>query len=502
MSASNSSVGTLSSGAFYHLLSGVVGRGSFILSQVLLARWLGVKDFGTYALGWAILSIVRMIAPFGFENGVVRFGAEYRASDIDRLKLIISQSVSMALVFSSGLGILIALSATWLGNTVFDDPQLIDGLQYVAVAAPFLAALRISNAALRIMRRNRAAAFIEDIFPSALLLIGVATIVVLDLTLQSAFLVTAGVYVVASFVSILVLQRVVGNFGDWWRQRLFNRPLLWYSVPTTLSGAVVFANERIDRLFLGIQLDSSAVGIYQVMSQLSILFPYVLTAFNSVMSPLISELFKQNQMEELNRLYGFSTRWGLHLCLPLYTLILLLPDELITALFGAAYADDITPLLILASAQLFNVATGAVGLILVMTGGEYVWLLVTIVSFAVNIVLNLLLVPVYEISGAALATAISTVTLFGSTLVMMHRRLGLHPYSLKDWRGTLPFLAAFALGGLTHTLTADRLFLTIMATGLVVAVVYVGVLLAVGLRADDIELLQTVRQRFRNRSAS
>ena len=66
-------------------------------------------------------------------------------------------------------------------------------------------------------------------------------------------------------------------------------------------------------------------------------------------------------------------------------------------------------LLILAFSQVINAMSGSVGIILNMTGKEKVFRNILFFALAINIVLNLFLIPIYGIEGAAIASASSLI---------------------------------------------------------------------------------------------
>mgnify|MGYP000751870713 CR=1 FL=1 len=82
------------------------------------------------------------------------------------------------------------------------------------------------------------------------------------------------------------------------------------------------------------------------------------------------------------------------------------PDILV---FGVEFEAALTPLLILALAYTFSVSLGIVSTILNMTGHEKTTAKGAVIATCVNVVLNLTLIPMFGISGAAIATAASLI---------------------------------------------------------------------------------------------
>jgi len=78
-------------------------------------------------------------------------------------------------------------------------------------------------------------------------------------------------------------------------------------------------------------------------------------------------------------------------------------------IFGDSYIQGWGALAILSIGQLVNAATGSVGVLLTMTGHERYMVVSAGLSAILNIVLNTILIPLWGLNGAALATTISLI---------------------------------------------------------------------------------------------
>ena len=87
-------------------------------------------------------------------------------------------------------------------------------------------------------------------------------------------------------------------------------------------------------------------------------------------------------------------------------------------MYGVAFETAYVPLLILCIGQLVNASMGSVASLLNMTGHERETTKSVLVGAVVNVVLNLSLVPVWGMTGAAIATAS---TLIVWNLIMWHK---------------------------------------------------------------------------------
>ena len=93
---------------------------------------------------------------------------------------------------------------------------------------------------------------------------------------------------------------------------------------------------------------------------------------------------------------------------PIFIAILIFPSFVLD-FFGEEFTTGVAPLIILAIGQIINAICGPVMYLLNMTGKEKQARNIIIVASIINIALNLYLIPIYGLMGAAIATGVSTV---------------------------------------------------------------------------------------------
>jgi O-antigen/teichoic acid export membrane protein len=121
---------------------------------------------------------------------------------------------------------------------------------------------------------------------------------------------------------------------------------------------------------------------------------------------------------------------------PLYLVMLVFPSPVLQV-FGSDYTSGATALAVLCAAGLFNLATGNVTVLLLMSGYSLLNMLNAAGALTLNIVLNLLLIPRYGMTGAAIAWAASIVANNLAAMIQVHGRLGLRPFGDGYWIATL-----------------------------------------------------------------
>lgn len=488
----------LGRGASIALLGRIGGRGLHLVGQVMLARLLGPAEFGLFALGWTLVHMGSAIAHLGLDQGVVRYGAEFWQKDDDRFRAVLRQSLGLTALFGVTVALILFVTASWLAVDVFQKPDLETVFRWFALALGFATILQVSAAATRVSQRMQFSVLAEDVAPPAVLLLVAGILVGLaGLGLTGATLAAVAGFVAGTGLVFLFLRRLYGWTPRAARFASFpTKELLRFSLLAWLAGIFTMLTLRVDRLLVGYFLPASEVGVYQAASQAAMLSAIILTGFNAIFAPMIARLYHSGELERLSELFKVSTKWGLYVSLPLFLVLTVAPDELMKAVFGEAYAEGAVPMLIMAGAQLFNAATGAVGFMLIMTGHPRRWMVLSAGSLLLNVVFGLVLIPRLGIVGAAIAVGCAVVLLYGGGLVEVRRLLGFWPYDTRYVKGVLTALITFAVLFIVKDMLAawERVFLLTVLVSISAICFAVG-LVILGVDEEDRALLRMLRRR-------
>ncbi len=431
---------TLARGAGWLVPGRLLGRAvSFLVGGMLIPRLLGPEGNGLFGMAFKVVLILGLFAALGLDNGVIRFASGGKERFPQRL---VRNAIAAALISGLAMGLAVYVMAPWVAESVFDKPDLAPVLRVFAFCLVFVPGLRVAAASTRVNKRMRDSAVAEDIVQPLTQLLLVVALYWLGWQVLGAALATVLSYAVAFFLAAVFVRRLFPGFLDLsGAPSIGRRELLAFTVPTSLAGMLGLVVLWVDTLLVGYFLSKGDTGIYDAASRLTMFYAVVLSSFNHVFSPMIAELHGAGQQNRLNHLYRTATRWALLICLPLTVVIAIHPESFVTFLQGSAYARGAGPLVILAIGQLVNVATGAVGYLLIMSGRQKIWLAVTAAAVFLNVLLAVTLIPRFGITGAAVATSVALVLLFGCGLVLVRRQMKLWPWD----RSYLPMLVASAV---------------------------------------------------------
>ncbi|ASK33667.1 flippase [Alloalcanivorax mobilis] len=382
------------------------------LVAVFLARLLGPAGYGVYAFAFSLITVLAIPSQLGLPQLVVRETARAQVNgDWGLMRGLWRWSSLSVWLFSfavAGAAWAVMVSFDW-GFSVAQKETFLWGL----VLIPVIALGNIRGAALRGLHRVIKGQLPEFILrPGLFLLLIFAVLYLLPLKLGPAS--AMALHGLAAFVAFLV--------GAWilYRERpapLAARPAPRYqhrawalsALPLAAIGALTLINSNTDILMLGFMRSEHEVGIYKVVVTGANLIIFGLQAINMVVAPQFSRLFTQKRMDDLQKIVTSSSRAILIIALPTVIVVVLFGRQILGVVFGEEYKAGYLPLVILGLGQLFNAFFGSVSMLLNMTNNERQTIKGVAVAALTNVVLNALLIPVYGIIGAAIATSISVV---------------------------------------------------------------------------------------------
>jgi len=207
--------------------------------------------------------------------------------------------------------------------------------------------------------------------------------------------------------------------------------------------ALDFLVSQADKVLLGFYLSPSLVGVYVVASTISALIPLVLQSVNQIFAPVIADLHSRDRIDVLQRLFQTLTKWVFGLTLPLVVVVIAFAAPMMR-LFGPGFELGWPVLVIACVGQIVNCAVGSVGYLLLMSGNQKRLMKVQFTMVGVSLLMNIILIPVLGVVGAALAAATVNVASNVWNLLEVRKALRIFPYNRSYLALAIPGL--FAIG--------------------------------------------------------
>ena len=423
-------VRALLGGAAGGLALNVVNTGMTFLTTAVLARVLGVSDYGVFAFVVALGLVLAVPAVLGFDRLSTRDVAAYVArSSWDSLRGLVL-SANLAVVLTSSI---VALGAAVWAILSVNDQVLLRGLMIGLLAIPLMAVGRVGQGVLIGLHRV-VSAQVPDlaIRPTLLLAIVLGVLMLGPGEIDSSMAVFLHVLTVAAAtgVTLALLRRSWPSEASGIAARYETRSWFKSSLSLTLLSGITVLNAQSGTVLAGVLRGPEDAGLFSVAARGAALIAFGLGAVNAALQPTVARLWALGRQDELQHVVTVAARATLLFAVPVSGIFILFSTQILSVAFGGDYAAAAPALVILSVAQLLNAGMGSVGTLLVMTGHQREAASGIAVGAGLNIGLALVLIPLAGVMGAAIAAAISVVTWNVLLATAAVRHLDIHATAL------------------------------------------------------------------------
>ena len=470
-----------------------VGRVLGYVSQVAVARLLGAQFYGFYTLGVAVVNGVHIVSRFGMENGVVRYVAHHREhGDEARVRGTIVQALLITLAISLVLSVVMFVGAGLIADRLPKDaPEMVSVLRAFAFVLPFFVFMSMTAWATQGFQTVTYAAYIQQLIRPGLFLLFVGVCYVLGAGIIGVIAAYALAMFIAGCAGLYYLKKLFPALFDRRAQTKFEtKALFGVSVPMSITQGAQYLNNWSAILILGAFAAGAPVGIFNAAARTATFLTAVRFAFSGIFSPIISGLHARQDTEEMGRLYKDVSRWIFTGAFVLFLVIVVFAPQ-VMSVFGASFGQGVTALVIVAVAQLYSSSVGPAPRMLAMTGNQNFAMIATSVAAVTGVVVSLILIPRYEILGAAIGMATAIITENTGTMVAVKWRLGFWPFNLAWLK---PLVAGAIAAGATYLVSALATLPggpipNVMVFGGFLGVLFLALLLLFGLSDTDKEFI-------------
>jgi O-antigen/teichoic acid export membrane protein len=488
---------SMARGAVVNLLGSlaaiVLGFGvTLLLTHLVPARSIGLVAIATTLVGIGVIP-----ALLGLDTGVIRFVARAAAEgDERRARGSAQAALAVTAVTSTALTVLLWWQAPAICEQFFHKPFATDIVRIVILSLPALAIGRVATAAGQGYGVMRYSAWL-GIVRRVLRLLSLLPFIAVGLDARTLAYATLLAGWLTCFVSLQFLLRVHSSVfrparGAWPVLSLLN-----FSVPQVLTGLLFFAILWTDTLLLGRFRSAEEVGVYTIVGTLLMPATIVSTSIGQMFAPRVSVEDARGDRVALAAMLKRVTHWNTAVSLPFFAALAVVPVALLS-LFGSTYEAGSAALAVLAVGQLLNTAAGPLGLVINMSGRQYLTMTNNALVAGLNLVVCLLLIPRFGMTGAAVSTASALTVVNVIKLVEVKVLFGIHPFRGQSVR---VFLAA--AGAVAAALPVALLphwpgpLLEVAAAGGVLFAIYAGLAWGLAMTTEDRELFAMGSKRIR-----
>lgn len=390
-----------------------------LVSGVLAARLLGATGRGELAAIQTWPNLLAVLSVLGIHDGLAYFSARFPGQAGRMMTTAVASSLVTCIPFAVTGYLLMPL----LLNV--QSPETIGAARFYLWFLLINAVLGLPSYPLRGLNDMIAWNLLRPL-PT---LVWLVVLVVSAVTgVASATLISQsylfGLILLIGPVMYVALRRIPSPFVP---SRQYVGPMLRYGLPSVLSTIPSTLNLRLDQMLMVAVLGPQLLGLYVVAVAWSVAATPISSALSSALLPRVAG---SQEPSDQAQLLAQSTRLGSIMIILLSLGTVLATPLAIPLLFGHEYRAALPAAMILgfaAGVVVFNqlLTTGAMAL-----GQPRYALIGETVGLVTTIILLWLLLPSYQLIGAALASLVSYCMVSAVLLVLISRRTGLKTMQL------------------------------------------------------------------------
>lgn len=420
--------GAAQRGAMFAFAIRVASAGIAFLSQILLARWMGVFEYGVFTYVWILVYILSAFSCLGLNTSVLRFMPEYRETGAHGLAQGFARgSFAFIFLFSTGLAVF-GTGAVFLFSGTLPDIYFIP-IILALICLPMFALSEVADGMARAHSWINVGLVPIYIIRPALLLMFLAAAVLwgAEPNARIAMLAVIGATWITAIGQYLFLRRrltdVLTPAPSEYRMRFW----LKISFPVFLLEGFYLLLTYSDILIMNIFMTPRDVAIYFAVIKTTSLIEFVYFSVTAAGSHKFSEYHAAGRTDDLRRFLKTTIKWTFWPSLAAACVILALGMPILW-LFGPEFVSGYPIMFILVIGLLARAATGPAEALMNMLGQQNLCAVVLCLATIANISLNLLLIPSYGLVGAAVATTCSLIMISVLLFFAIKRRLNLHAF--------------------------------------------------------------------------
>ena len=426
-------------------LSGEIARGAIgtfglkgfqttimFLVSLSLARLLGPDGYGAYSFAMSWVNILIVPAMLGLQPLLVRNLAAYQTKGNWGLMRGLMRRTQQWTLLSGGAVLALAYLASWLlADTM--EPAMLHAVWVALAIVPLVAQQRLRQSIMRALHRVVSGQVPEMMIQPALF----------GAFLGCAFLfysqsltapIATGLRLTAACLALIVIlvlchrtvprevrhERPSYRDGPWFRASL---SMMWS------NGMSVFI-ANIGTILVGILAGAESAGIFSLVNLMANLISFAVASINSPLAPALSRHYVRDDMATVQRLATKAARAALLAALGMAAIFAATGDWAL-ALIHPRFAAGYETLLILCGGQVVLSSLGSVGVILVTAGEQRSLALTVTISAAITTSMCFLLIPLWGVEGAAVASIAGPLMMKLTNAVRAYNRLGVNTTVLR-----------------------------------------------------------------------
>jgi len=387
----------LAKNTFYLTLAAVGQKILAFIYFMMIARIVGVENTGVYFFALSFTTIFSIFVDFGLNPVLIR----EIAKDKDKIVKFLNNIFSVKLILAVSTAIAAIVLGKLLGYSELKMLMIYLAL-FVMIADSFHLTFYGVFRGLRILNYEALGIFISEV-----LIVGLGIgILILHPSLPLLIIALLSGSIFHLIYTLILLKKKVKTLPRWEFDIPFIKSTFKIALPFALAGVSVKVYSYIDSVLLERLAGDIYVGWYSIAYKFTYAFQFIPMAFVAGLYPVLAKHWKENH-DKLASTFEQAMRYMMVISVPICFGIWSLADNIVLTFYGQDYFNSILPLQILIFVLFAIFVDFPVGSLLNACDRQATKTGIMIVTMLINVILNAILIPKYDVVGASIAGLVS-----------------------------------------------------------------------------------------------
>lgn len=388
---------------FLYSTGNFLTRGLNFILLPIYSHYISPPEFGVYSVIISIVTIASTILNLGLPSIFVKNLSEFETANAKRK--FISNVISGISALSIPILIFVVIfskQVSWIvvGSESYNREIILGilsvfSLNYSYYFSAFFIAEQNSKRFVFVNSISALVNFILNVFLIVVLKFGIDGILISQ--------------ILSSIVLILLAKDVVKNFFHFEIELKYLIPILISSLPLLFSGIFTIVVELIDRFIILKLLGEEQAGIYSFGYRIALIYNLFILSFKSAWIPhyfQLKEIDEEEKSKHLGRVFTKLVFLSAVLILTVQIMVKVLfsTDFISFQIFNPAYKSSQGFIIYVMLGYFFSLLMAFYSIAPYKFNKTIHFLIADLLAMITNLVLNFLLIPKFDVIGAALAT--------------------------------------------------------------------------------------------------
>ena len=396
-----------------------------LLSQVLLARWMGSFEFGIFIYVWTWVLMIGALSDMGLSSSARRFIPEYtELKAYDKLRGFLSGSCWLAFGIATAIGAIGAGAVLLLAPYL--DNYLVVPLLLACVMIPSYGLVQVQSDIAQYYDWPNLAFLPFYIIRTVaiIVLMGIAWLIGAPTDAMTALYISIITIYGITIGQLIVLNRKLKKRVPAGPKTYEPKVWLGTALPIFVVEGFYLMLTYVDIIALQHFKSPDEVAVYYAGARLLAIVAFVYFAIAGATTHKFTQFHISGEKERLASFFRETIKWTFWPSLLVCVAILICGKPLLR-LFGPGFDAGYTVMFLLAIGMMARAAVGPAERLLNMLGDRKQCASIYALAFVINLVLCIVLIPRLGIEGAAVSTSTALVVESIFLYFFARRRLGM-----------------------------------------------------------------------------